>query len=275
MADSQMPPSPDKNVSLSFQTFLDTQQYTANGILRYERVFGKGFVSTGGMETTQEFVESLNLQPGQLVLDVGCGIGGGDFYMAENFGTQVLGIDLSQNMISFARAQSAAIDSSSVKFEVQDCTKVEFPDASFDVIYSRDTILHIQDKRALFARFYKWLKPGGRVLISDYCRAPCSNSSAEFLEYIRQRGYDLRSVEAYGELLRAAGFVDVVAEDRTEQFVKVLKRELAATEKSREKFVEDFSAEDYECIVSGWESKLKRCSDGEQQWGLFVAHKPV
>lgn len=35
--------------SKSFQNFLDTQQYTATGILRYERIFGEGFVSTGGM----------------------------------------------------------------------------------------------------------------------------------------------------------------------------------------------------------------------------------
>ena len=33
--------------------FLDQQQYTLNGILRYERVFGENFVSTGGLETTQ------------------------------------------------------------------------------------------------------------------------------------------------------------------------------------------------------------------------------
>ena len=35
--------------SKSFQKFLDTQQYTSTGILRYERIFGEGFVSTGGI----------------------------------------------------------------------------------------------------------------------------------------------------------------------------------------------------------------------------------
>lgn len=53
------------------------------GILRYERIFGDNFISTGGIETTEEFVKMLNLKPKEHVLDVGSGIGGGDFYMAK------------------------------------------------------------------------------------------------------------------------------------------------------------------------------------------------
>lgn len=41
-----------------------------------------------------------------------------------------------------------------VQFEVADATKRMFPDCSFDVIYSRDTILHIDNKPALFKRFH-------------------------------------------------------------------------------------------------------------------------
>ncbi|XP_075516828.1 phosphoethanolamine N-methyltransferase 1-like [Primulina tabacum] len=254
-----------------FQKFLDTVQYKYSGILRYERVFGHGFVSTGGIDTTKEFVSRLNLQPGQKVLDVGCGIGGGDFYMADKYDVHVVGIDLSVNMVSFALERAIGLKCS-VEFEVADCTTKQYPDGSFDVIYSRDTILHIQSKLALFRSFYKWLKPGGKVLISDYCRSTGS-PSAEFSQYIEQRGYDLHDIKAYGQMLRDAGFDEVVAEDRTDQFVKVLEKELNAVEKDKEAFTNDFSEEDYNEIVGGWKAKLVRSSSGEQMWGLFIAKK--
>ncbi|KAF2309103.1 hypothetical protein GH714_000501 [Hevea brasiliensis] len=210
------------------------------------------------IETTKEFVAKLDLKPGQKVLDVGCGIGGGDFYMAENFGVEVVGIDLSINMILFALERATGLKCT-VKFEVADCTKKTYPDNTFDVIYSRDTILYIQDKPALFRSFLKWLKPG--------------SPSPEFVEYIKQRGYDLHDVEAYGQMLRDAGFDDVIAEDRTDQFNQVLQRELNAVEKGKDEFIQDFSEEDYNDMVGGWKAKLIRSSSGEQRWGLFIAKK--
>ncbi|XP_059453480.1 phosphomethylethanolamine N-methyltransferase [Corylus avellana] len=254
-----------------FQQFLDNVQYKSSGILRYERVFGQGFVSPGGIDTTKEFVQKLELKPGQKVLDVGCGIGGADFYMAENFDVEVVGIDLSINMIAFALERAIGLKCS-VEFEVADCTKKTYPDKAFDVIYSRDTFLHIQDKPALFRSFYKWLKPGGKVLISDYCRS-AGTPSPEFAEYIKQRGYDLHDVKAYGQMLKDAGFDEVIAEDRTDQFIQVLQRELNAHEKDKDEFIRDFSEEDYNEIVGGWKAKLIRSSSGEQRWGLFVARK--
>ncbi|WZZ68936.1 hypothetical protein YC2023_080306 [Brassica napus] len=155
----------------------------------------------------------LDLKPGQKVLDVGYGIGGGDFYMAENFDVEVVGIDLSVNIISFALEHSIGLKCS-VEFEVADCTKKE---------------------------------------------------TSGFANYIKQRGYDLHDVQTYGQMLKDAGFDEVIAEDRTDQFMKVLKGELDAVEKEKDEFISDFSKEDYEDIVGGWNSKLLMSSSGEQK----------
>ncbi|DAZ96530.1 TPA: hypothetical protein N0F65_011207 [Lagenidium giganteum] len=256
----------------SFQQFLDNQQYSTKSITRYEKIFGKGYVSTGGQTTTTEFVQKLNLQPGERVLDVGCGIGGGDFYMARHFGVSVVGIDLSTNMVHRALEDSMDDATIDVEFEICDATTREYPDESFDVIYSRDTILHIADKLGLFEKFFRWLKPGGRVLISDYCCGE-HESSDRFKKYVAQRGYHLLSPSQYGKVLERAGFSDVVAEDRTNQFVSVLNEELERTLINKDEFIKTTSEEDFSAIVDGWKSKLVRVADGDQKWGLFYARK--
>merc|ERR1712086_1152535 len=50
------------------QDFLNAGQYKRNGILRYERVFGHTFVSTGGLATTKDIVDPIGLKPGMKVL---------------------------------------------------------------------------------------------------------------------------------------------------------------------------------------------------------------
>lgn len=253
-----------------FQKFLDRVEYSEKSILRYEWVYGQGFVSTGGLETTKEFVAKLGLKPGQKVLDVGCGVGGGDFYMSENFDVEVVGIDLSINMISRAIERAIGLKCN-VEFDCADCSKKTYPEKTFDVIYSRDALLHIKDKPTLFRSFYTWLKPGGQLLITDYCKS-AGSPSAEFADYIKKGGYYIHDMKAYEEMLKGAGF-DVIVEDRTDRFVKTLQQELIALESKKDDVIRDLGSEDYNEIVKRWKAKQSRGEFGEQMWGLFIAKK--
>ena len=70
----------------TLRDFMDNKQYSRRGVLTYEKIFGSGFVSTGGSLTTERFVNQyIKPSANQRLLDVGCGIGGGDFYIAEVF----------------------------------------------------------------------------------------------------------------------------------------------------------------------------------------------
>lgn len=56
-----------------------------------------------------------------------------------------------------------------MQFEVADATKRTFPEGSFDVVYSRDTILHIDDKLALFRRFHVSPMNQSKLLMDRFC----------------------------------------------------------------------------------------------------------
>ena len=64
------------------KAFLDAH-HSEETILQYERVFGRHFISPGGRESAECLIKKLQLQSDQLVLDVGCGLGGSVFLMAE------------------------------------------------------------------------------------------------------------------------------------------------------------------------------------------------
>lgn len=93
--------------------------------------------------------------------------------MAKHYGLNVYGVDLSSNMVSIANSlresQNVGVKHR-VQFHVADATLMDYPGQFYDIVYSRDTILHIKDKKSLFQSFYDTLKPGGRVLITDYCK---------------------------------------------------------------------------------------------------------
>lgn len=242
----------------------------------YEKIFGTTFVSVGGEDTTRQFTEKLQLQEGMKVLDIGCGIGGSAFYLAERYGVDVHGVDLSKNMIDIAleyRMDMKAKVKHRVQFYVEDAITMEYPEGFYDTVYSRDTILHIAEKPKLFRKFFESLKAGGRVLISDYCRGDRDHTE-RFKKYVESRDYKLKTVQEYKELLEQAGFTNVVGEDVSGLMLQTLQSELIKFEKMKESFIRDFDEDGFNYIKQGWEAKIVRCNEGDQAWGFFSAEKP-
>lgn len=242
---------------------LDTGQYSYKEIAKYEAVYGRNFISPGGLATAQAFTALLGLQPGMRVLDVGCGIGGGAFYMAQQYGVQVHGIDLSTNMLALAQERCREMKlEAQVTFSHGDILTFT-PSALFDRIYSRDVFLHIHDKARLFRVIKGCLAPGGQLLFTDYCCGAGEKSPA-FAAYIQQRQYDLRTVAEYRELLVQAGFAVLRAEDRTEHFIQILQTELNNLPAER---VDPLTLME---LRHSWQDKITRAQQGEQRWGLFL-----
>eukprot|EP00483_Globobulimina_turgida_P003873 UN03881 len=197
--------------------------------------------------------------------------------MATEYEVNVLGIDLSENMLNIATErleieEHSFAENVTVQFEMCDATKRRFNEGTFDVIYSRDTLLHIYDKLQLFKSFNHWLKPGGILFITDYCCGDKPHSDA-FNQYVNDRKYHLKTPKEYTKVIEDAGFVNVDGRDETQQFVNVLDDELSQFELIKDEFIEEFSEKDYEYIVKGWKSKVVRCNDGDQKWGSFIAYK--
>jgi len=259
----------------SLGDFLDNVPYCMQEVKKNEWIFGEGYSSTGGFETTQEIVPKFQLKQGDRVLDVGCGVGGHDFYMAEKYGAIIDAVDLSKNMMSVAldHFRKKPHLAGKINFRLCDVTNTDFPEGYYDVIYSREVFVHNSDKDSLFEKFFKWLKPGGRLMFTDYS---CGNKehSEEFKKYIAKRGYHLLTVQQYEELMNRVGFVNVEAEDRSHRFVDALQHELKKLYDHKEDFLQKFNIEVFNNLAEGWLAKCRRAKDGDQTWAFCYGEKP-
>ena len=261
--------------SSEFQSFLDGSQYTGKNIRRYEKIYGNMFISHGGEETTAKFCRELDLRPGQKVLDIGCGVGGSAFYMARHYGADVFAIDLSQNMISIAKdywnGQPSGIQHR-VQFHIEDATKMAYPENFYDVVYSRDTVLHIFEKKQLFENLLKCLKPGGKLMISDYCRGEGEHTMG-FRKYVKLRGYQLITINEYRKMLERVGFEDIEAKNNSAYFKQLLNDGLKTLKENKTDIVDEYSEEDYDYLCQNLTNQCGNVDRGDHVWGYFVARK--
>jgi phosphoethanolamine N-methyltransferase len=256
------------------QSYDNNGQYSRSGILRYEKIFGAGYVSTGGPETTAYLCAKLAgaLHKGVRVLDVGSGIGGAAFHLAREYGAVVTGVDLADEMVQIAQERRRQLGNpQAVTFLKADILTAAFDDR-FDIIWSRDALMHIADKPRLFARLHDLLVPGGKLVITDYARG-AGNVSPEFQAYARETGYHLTDPASYGKLLEAAGFAAVEVEDATDKFVAILKREPKQLADRRGDFLQSFSEDDLSYLEKRWAMKVRFCQAGDMKWGIYLATK--
>lgn len=119
---------------------------------------------------TDLLIERLGLGPGQRMLDVGCGIGTPALRLAGTVEADITGVTIHSGQAQEATTRAAAAGlSHRVRFDLADAMALPYPDASFDVAWAFESLLHMDRSRAL-AEIKRVLRPGGRLVIADTCQ---------------------------------------------------------------------------------------------------------
>lgn len=251
-------------------------QYAKKRIKLYEQIFGKGYISAGGHKTTEQmFALPQNIKQGVRVLDIGSGVGGAAFFLDSQFNCIITSVDLCEDMFKIAKKR-AAKRGSNVKFLLGDILDMEFSPKSFDLIMSRDTLLHLSEtkKRKLFTCCFEWLDDDGEIIIGDYCRCPKNEDVCKSFEaYIADREYDLHEPIAYGQLLEDAGFKEVEAKDVSSDFLDMLEMELERFRKEHNLDPKLITKADCENFEKSWLVKIEWVRSGDMRKGILYGRK--
>jgi SAM-dependent methyltransferase len=174
------------------------------------------------LEPAQSKLLSLaGLRPGQHVLDVACGTGLVAMRAAASVGAtgEVVGTDLSGEMIELARTRARVAAAGNVRFERGDAQVLEFADASFDAVLCALGLMYVPGPEAAIAEFRRVLRPGGRAVTAVWGeRNRCGWAQifpivdARVSSEVCPMFFRLGSGTALQQAFVAGGFVDVTVE---------------------------------------------------------------
>jgi arsenite methyltransferase len=157
-------------------------------------------------------IQHLDIKPGEILLDLGCGRGVETIQAAKLAGPagKAIGLDITPAMVEAARAGAQAAGIVNVEFLYGTIENLPFPSNMFDAVLSNCVINHARDKRRVYYEISRVLKPGGRFVISDaVTKMPLPAKIKNDPEAIAQCFGGAVTQQEYMEAIQSAGFQNI------------------------------------------------------------------
>jgi phosphoethanolamine N-methyltransferase len=266
-------------MSVKVDQLSEPGEYDDSMLTLLQIIWGDGFLSPGGADEVARLLEGSDIA-GCSVLDIGCGLGAIDQLLVTRFAAgSVLGIDIDPRLVTGMEQRIARAGlADRIRGQVVDGGALPCSDASFDVVFSKDSLVQIPDKVALYREVIRVLRPGGRFIASDWLRGGSGPYSPEMLEFFRLEGiaYSMATLAESATGLQAAGFADIEVRDRHDWYRELAKRELAAMEGSlHPTIVARIGAERARHFLANWRQMVIVLERGELRPGHFKAQSPA
>ena len=241
-------------------------------------LWGEGYLSPGGPEEVSRVLSGVDLA-GKNVLDIGCGSGAISIELIQSHDAgHVTAIDVEDPVCNAARtfAEAAGL---AERMTITKVTPGPFPyhAAMFDVVFSKDSIIHIPDKEALAAEVFRVLKPGGMFAASDWLMAHDGPPSQDMQTYIEAEALDfaMASPARYDAAMRDAGFVDIELVNRNQWYARVAADELAQLSgPERTSWETRYGADFIAAQINTWTAMQQVLQSGEHCPHHIRARKP-
>lgn len=209
------------------------------------------------------------------VVDLGAGYGGAARWLVDHSGCHVTCVNVSEVQNERNRAASAApryadrivvLDGS---FEAVPCG-----DASFDVVWSQDSILHSGDRERVFGEIDRVLRRGGELIFTDPMQSDACPPGVLGPVLERIHLTSLGSMAYYRGLARALGWEEVGIRDLTEHLVLHYSHVRRSLRTRRDELARKVSADYVDRMLIGLEHWIAAGSRKHLAWGILHFRKP-
>jgi ubiquinone/menaquinone biosynthesis C-methylase UbiE len=252
--------------------------YPEDAAGRLELIWGEGFLSPGGPAEVARLLGNHAITNCS-VLDIGSGTGGVDVALVQNHGAgTVVGIDVEKRLVDLATSRAHALHlSHRIKYQLVKPGLLPFKSQTFDVVFSKDAIIHVPKKEDIYAESLRVLRPGGRLLVSDWLRGDGENVAQRVQEFIAASGHDftLLSLREIGNIVENLGFIEIELVDRQSWYLKEAISELEKLHGPlKQVFIERWGEKALADEIGFWEVLVAALEEGAMRPGHIRAMKP-
>lgn len=210
------------------------------------------------------------------VVDLGGAYGGSARHVASKFGCHVVSLNLSPVQNARARQQNADQGLAEQITVVEgDFENVDYPDNSFDIVWSQDSFLHSGNREGVLREIKRILKPGGEVIFTDPMQA--DGASQENLQPVLDRIQleTMGSPGFYQDKLTELGLELVEWEDHTSQLPLHYGRVKEELESRYDELLGKISQEYLDNMITGLGHWVENGNAGNLAWGILHFRLPA
>ena len=230
----------------------------------------------GGLAANDALAERAGIGKGTRVADFCAGLGGPSRYFAHRYGADVTGIELTPARVKGAEELTRRVGlQDKVRVIEGNVMQVPLEAGSIDVVVSQEALLHVPDKQRALAEAYRILKPGGRIVFTDWvAHRPLSDADRELM-WQGMAVTDLHDLPTYAGLVGRAGFVVDAVEDLTGEWGEILKVRLAMYRKLREETRAAGTPAGHDAFYESYVRFVDLVNEAVLGGGRFAGEKPA
>jgi tocopherol O-methyltransferase len=230
------------------------------------------------LKLMERLAEKASIPRGSHVLDIGCGLGGSAFWLANQYNCRVTGLTISpvQARLATRKARAKGL-TDQVRFLVEDANFWQPQPESVDVVWIMESSEHFRDKKDFFARCASALKQGGILAICAWLRGeqPTREDDQELVATIGQAmlSASLDTLSQYVSWMREANLQIETAKDITTNIAPTWKYCSRMSKRIPLRWLVRFADAPTQRFVKSFPLMTEAYANGAMAFGLFVAKK--
>ena len=228
-------------------------------------------IHDASLRTVETIAQTLEkIDQNSRAIDLGAGYGGAARYLAKTYGCSVCCLNLSQ----LQNQRNSQLNREQNLSHLMEVTQgsfnhIPYPDKSFDIVWSQDSILHSGDRRQVFQEIKRILKSGGELIFTDPMQSETCPPEVLQPAFERLGINDMGSYRFYSQTAKELGFEELNFIDLSQNVPIHYRRFGEEVQKRYDEVVQLTSTEFADKTLNSIQPWIERYEQGYMQWGIL------